>query len=68
MPIGWRPTHPGDPTPAWGPLGRMGCLVFATAVLVILLIAAMIGGSQAGPPEGHVTAVETAAATSGPNF
>lgn len=49
MPIGWRPTHPGDPTPEWGPFGRTGCIVFVTVVLAIMVIAALIGATRSGP-------------------
>ena len=44
MPQGWRPTHPGEPTPEWGPGGRTGCIVFVTVVVIaILAIALLIG-------------------------
>lgn len=49
MPIGWRPTHPGDPTPEWGPGGRMGCIVFVAVIIAILVIAALIGVTGTGP-------------------
>ncbi len=46
MPQGWRPTHPGDPTPEWGPLGRSGCIVFSAVVIVILAIAFLVGATR----------------------
>jgi hypothetical protein len=48
MPIGWRPTHPGDLTPEWGPLGRTGCIVFTAVVLTLMVIAALIGAGGLG--------------------
>jgi hypothetical protein len=56
MPIGWRPTHPGDPTPEWGPLGRAGCIIFVTVVIAIMVIAALIGATGTIPqaePDVH---------------
>jgi len=41
MPIGWRPTHPGDPTPRWG-LSKAGRLVIAITVAVGIAIALAI--------------------------
>jgi hypothetical protein len=49
MPVGWRPTHPGDPTPDWGPGGRTGCTLFITVVIAILVIAALIGATGTAP-------------------
>ena len=45
MPMGWRPTHPGEPTPEWGRFGRTGCIVFVTIVIAIMMIAALIGAT-----------------------
>ena len=47
MPMGWRPTHPGEPTPEWGPFGRTGCIVFVTIAIAIMIIAALIGATGA---------------------
>jgi hypothetical protein len=41
--IGWRPKHPGEPTPEWGPGGRTGCIVFAAVVITIMFVALFIG-------------------------
>ena len=41
MPIGWRPTHPGDPTPKWG-LNKAGRLVIVITVAVGIAIALAI--------------------------
>jgi hypothetical protein len=48
MPQGWRPTHPGEPTPAWGPFGRTGCIVLVAVVIAIMVIAALFGASRIG--------------------
>ena len=49
MPVGWRPTHPGEPTPLWGPFGRTGCIVFVAVLITIMIIAALIGATRTGP-------------------
>jgi len=45
MPQGWRPTHPGEPTPEWGPGGRTGCIVFVTVVVIAILVIALLIGA-----------------------
>jgi len=45
MPQGWRPTHPGEPTPEWGPFGRTGCIVFVTVLIAIMVIALLIAAT-----------------------
>ena len=47
MPIGRRQTHPGEPTPEWGPMGRTGCIVFSAAVIVIMVVGLVIGATRA---------------------
>ena len=56
MPVGWRPTHPGEPTPLWGPFGRTVCIVFVAVLIAIMIIAALIGATGIGPEtdaDGH---------------
>ncbi len=66
MPIGWRPTHPGDPTPKWGP-GKAGRLVIALTVAVGIAIAlAIIVSRPADASDGAASPVMPRAATPTP--
>jgi hypothetical protein len=62
MPQGWRPTHPGDPTPKWG-VGRKGLLAIAITVVVGVVIALVVMGSRAA---GAADGVAGAAASPEP--
>ena len=50
MPMGWRPNHPGDPTPKWG-LSRAGWLAVGSAAIAAVLIglAIRIAGAADDP-------------------